>query len=357
MTMDAPATAVLTRTQVLQACALLLRHCGMSARDLGTHMRETASKEGTAGLSRQAVAARPVVIRGHRVTRQQAEVYALAARPQGVSQPEARDTLQITVATTWQHVKALLGHGLVMRLRPRGRGAARYFAHQADAQGWLAALTGADSAVSARAAEAALRAAMAPDAASAGRRPGALRCEQILRCAGASADGATLQDLAAHTGLTEAGVSRHLTTMHRAGQVARARVPGDKAVRFFATQAAADAWHAAALAQHVEAVAQRRKAEAAERERLAIQARRPRRAALAGRPGAELLRHAGTATDPTPLPGTRQPAGPVDYSRARKTVCPSITHDARYQVAPGAEVAGGGFMAEWRAKRAAAAVA
>lgn len=40
----------------------------------------------------------------------------------------------------------------------------------------------------------------------------------------------------------------------------------------------------------------------------------------------------------------------IDYSRAKRTVCPAAVCDPRYQVAPGDSVSGAGFVAEWRAK-------
>jgi hypothetical protein len=40
----------------------------------------------------------------------------------------------------------------------------------------------------------------------------------------------------------------------------------------------------------------------------------------------------------------------VDYSRAKVIVCPSPTHDARYQVAPGAVIQGE-FSRQWQQLR------
>lgn len=209
----------------------------------------------------------------------------------------------------------------------------------------------------------------------ASQRPPSAR-SQIEAMAAKDEDGASTLKICDMLDLCEKDANRQCVELVKRGRLFKGSRKGYRA-RWFATQEAAQAWEALPAGDYSEmrpkagrpaqseaakeAAREAARAARQERARQRLEAAALRRmetpkAAPKKKTGAKYQAIKAKPANDAPVLLHSKPSdikGAVDFSKAKVIVCPSPTHDARYQVAPGAVIQGE-FSRQWQQLRGAA---
>jgi hypothetical protein len=139
----------LTRTDVLDVCAVMLQRCRLTAGELAAHMGEPL--RGVEVVLSPALVAPEI----DHMTPRLLEVLSLCDRADGLSAKDLEVALGIAMQTAFEYLNDLHRMGRVTRVKLPGRPGARYFSRPAHALAWVDGHVAALAAVEADAAAAA----------------------------------------------------------------------------------------------------------------------------------------------------------------------------------------------------------